>query len=114
MVSLYENHRLRKIMSGPNLAEPKQFTFQEDLRKKEEQLRLLEIQKRRSEIIPIIDQIYDSLSEEGLKDEKNAEQEEVFRQLAKESIDLLMEAEEIKKRQIERLKSVLGISGDIK
>jgi hypothetical protein len=27
MVSLYENHRLRKIMSGPNLAEPKQIKF---------------------------------------------------------------------------------------
>jgi len=27
MVSLYENHRLRKIMSGPNLTEPKQIKF---------------------------------------------------------------------------------------
>ena len=50
------------------------FSFQEDLRKKQEQTRLLEIQKRRREIIPIIDQIYNSLGEEGLKTEENAEQ----------------------------------------
>ncbi len=59
-----------------------------------------------------MDRIYKSLGDEGLKDEKNAEQKKIFDAAFEELMSLYKESEEVKEQQIARLKSKSGIQMD--
>lgn len=111
--TLFSLKRLRewKTLKEKLPDEWESFSFQEDLRKKEEVLRLTNIRTRIRELSSIIDSIY---KEQESKPQWDKEQEHIYRTLFKELMTLTSEENEIKAVQIERLKSMLGISGDTK
>lgn len=109
--TLFSLKRLKewKLMKEKLPQEMQSPFFEEDLRKRTEIKRLSEIYARIRELSLIIDSIY---KEQESKPQWDKEQEHIYRTLFKELMTLTSEENEIKAVQIERLKSVLGISGD--
>jgi excisionase family DNA binding protein len=76
---------------------------------KAEQVRLAEIRKRRDELAVIGHKVYKAIESGKLNNEQHEEHSEILKNVAQESLDLLCEADEIKEKQVNRLKSLLGL-----
>lgn len=76
---------------------------------KAEQVRLAEIRKRRDELAVIGQKVYKAIESGKLNNEQHEEHSEILKNVAQESLDLLCEADEIKEKQVNRLKSLLGL-----
>ena len=80
-----------------------------EIDKKSEQIRLAEIRKRRDELSVIANKVYKAIESGTLNNEQQEEHSEIFKNVTQESLDLLCEADEIKEKQVNRMKSLLGL-----